>query len=146
MGQRHLPAASLRAAVVMATATITASLVLALAPRLRADPAAPPQIPRDGWKDCAFNDRTIGCRDEISPGGFRLLWRDGPRMTYTLLPKPPGATEAVYRDRLGGLWRQELLPQGNRVLTHSRNGNRIVIPLRFPCRPPLQGEVGYCRE
>lgn len=67
-------------------------------------------------------------------------------MTYTLLTKPPGAQEAVYRDRLGGLWRQELVPQGNRVLTHSRNGNRIVIPLRFPCRPPLQGEVGYCRE
>ena len=97
--------------------------MLALAPGLRAEPAAPPQIPRDGWKDCAFNDRPIGCRDEITPGGFRLLWRDGPRMTYTLLPKPPGATEVVYRDRLGGLWRQELLPQGNRVLTHSSNGN-----------------------
>jgi hypothetical protein len=135
------------AALSLAALGLTATLGLATG--LRAEPAAPapaPQIPRDAWKDCSFNGRTIGCRDARTSDGFRLLWRDGPRMTYTLVPRPAGGTVSVYRDRLGGLWRQELLPQGNQVLSHTTNGNRIVIPLRFPCKPPLQGEVGYCRE
>jgi len=25
------------------------------------------------------------------------------------------------------------------------SGNRIFVPLRFPCKPPLKGEVGDCR-
>ena len=31
------------------------------------------------------------------------------------------------------------------LLTNLGTGNRILIPLRYPCKPPLKGEVGYCR-
>ena len=104
----------------------------------------PPQIPRDGWKDCAYNGKTIGCRDEQLPDGFRVVWKDGLQMIYSRLPQE-GSTDAQrYRDRLGGIWRQELFPQGNRELTNVSTGNRIFIPLRYPCRPPLKGEVGFC--
>ena len=51
----------------------------------------------------------------------------------------------LLRDRLGGLWRRELFVQGNITLTNEANGNRIFVPLRFPCKPPLKGGVGYCR-
>lgn len=146
MRRIQLSPASLRAAVLALVATMGLPAAQGAAPAPASAPAPAPQIPRDAWKDCAFNDRPIGCRDEITAEGFRLLWRDGLRMTYTLQPQPPGSPDALYRDRLGGLWRQTLFPQGNRLLTHSGNGNRIFIPLRFPCRPPLQGEVGYCRE
>ncbi|KEF40852.1 MAG: hypothetical protein ER33_14630 [Cyanobium sp. CACIAM 14] len=104
-----------------------------------------PQIPRDGWKDCAYNERTMGCVDERIPGGLEIRWQDGQRMTYR---EQPGSGEGgmdLLRDRLGGLWRRELFIQGNVVLTNTANGNRIFLPLRFPCRPPTKGEVGYCR-
>ena len=146
MGRIQLSPASIRAVILALLATMGLPAALGAAPAPASAPAPVRQIPRDGWKDCAFNDRPIGCRDEPTPEGFRLLWRDGLRMTYTLLPQPAGSPELIYRDRLGGLWRQTLFPQGNRLLSHSANGNRIFIPLRFPCRPPLQGEVGYCRE
>lgn len=103
-----------------------------------------PQIPRDSWKDCAFNGMTIGCRDEQLPDGFRVVWKDGLRMTYSRLPQEGSTDPQRYRDRLGGIWRQELFPQGNKELTNVSNGNRIFIPLRHPCRPPLKGEVGFC--
>jgi len=51
----------------------------------------------------------------------------------------------VLRDQLGGIWTRQVLAQGNTVLTHHASGARIVVPLRFPCKPPLKGEVGYCR-
>jgi hypothetical protein len=51
----------------------------------------------------------------------------------------------VLRDSLGGTWEREVLIQGNAVFTNPANGNRIFVPLRFPCKPPLKGEVGYCR-
>lgn len=103
-----------------------------------------PQIARDAWKDCAYNGATIGCRDEHVAGGLRIVWKDGLRMTYRERPaRRPG--EPVYlEDRYGGLWRRELLVQGNTVLTNLRTGNRILVPLRLVCRPPLKGEVGYC--
>ena len=38
--------------------------------------AAPPlQIARDGWKDCAFNDVTIGCVDAPLADGISILGR-----------------------------------------------------------------------
>ena len=46
--------------------------------------------------------------------------------------------------QLGGVWRRQVLGQGNTVLTNAANGARIFVPLRFTCKPPLQGEVGYC--
>lgn len=108
-------------------------------------PSAPaPQIPRDAWKDCAFNGETMGCRDEQLPDGFRVVWKDGLRMTYTRLPQATSNELQRYRDRLGGVWSEEIYPQGNKELTNPRNGNRIFIPLRYPCRPPLKGEVGFC--
>jgi hypothetical protein len=106
----------------------------------------PPQIPRDQWKDCAFNDQVIGCIDQQLPTGLRILWKDGIQMTYT--EKPPTLPGGVIylRDTLGGLWRREILQQGNTILTNLTTGNRIFIPLRYPCKPPLKGEVGYCEE
>lgn len=50
----------------------------------------------------------------------------------------------ILKDRLGGLWQREVMIQGNITLTHRGNGNRIMIPLRLTCRPPLKGYVGYC--
>uniref|UniRef100_UPI0020B38518 hypothetical protein n=1 Tax=Synechococcus sp. CCY 9618 TaxID=2815602 RepID=UPI0020B38518 len=117
-----------------------AALALAAGPgRTQERPA--PQIPRDGWKDCAYNERTLACVDRQIPGGLEIRWKDGQRMTYS--ERPAGGD--LLRDRLGGLWRREVYIQGNVVLTNTANGNRIFVPLRFPCKPPLQGEVGYCR-
>lgn len=108
--------------------------------------AAAPQLPRDGWKDCAFNGVTIGCLDHQLPTGLRLVWKDGLRMTYTESQPRRAGDPVLLRDQIGGLWQREVLAQGNTVLSHSGSGVRIVIPLRFPCRPPLRGEVGYCRD
>jgi hypothetical protein len=107
--------------------------------------AIPPQIPRDGWKDCAFNDRVLPCRDRQTPTGLEIVWKDGQRMTYRKLPGPEASGAELLRDRLGGIWRRELFVQGNITLTNEANGNRILVPLRSPCRPPLKGEVGYSR-
>ena len=106
-------------------------------------PAGVPQIARDGWKDCTYNERIIRCRDEPVEGGLRIIWIDGPRNTYRPRAAARGEAE-VWVDRQGGLWRHELLAQGNTVLSAIGGGQRIVVPLRFPCRPPLRGEVGYC--
>jgi hypothetical protein len=103
-----------------------------------------PQVARDGWKDCAYNDRPIGCVDRQLDDGVHILWKDGLRMTYREQPARRPGGPIYLRDSLGGLWRREVLAQGNTVLTNLRTGNRIFVPLRFPCRPPLKGEVGYC--
>jgi len=109
---------------------------------LRERPA--PQVARDGWKDCAYNDRPIGCVDRQLDDGVLILWKDGLQMTYRETPPRSPGGPAYLQDRLGGLWRREVLGQGNTVLTNLRTGNRIFVPLRFACRPPLKGEVGYC--
>ncbi|MEA5444085.1 hypothetical protein [Cyanobium gracile] len=107
----------------------------------------PPQIPRDGWKDCEYNDKPLACVDQQIPGGLTIRWKDGQSMTYREVSgKGKDASGSdLLRDRLGGLWRRELYVQGNITLTNEANGNRIFVPLRFPCKPPLKGEVGYCR-
>jgi hypothetical protein len=46
-----------------------------------AQSAPPPQQARDGWKDCAFNDVTIGCVEAPVVGGIRIVWKDGLQMT-----------------------------------------------------------------
>ncbi|MFM7269452.1 MAG: hypothetical protein ACKOZT_12870 [Cyanobium sp.] len=116
-------------------------------PATSAPPApAPPQIPRDGWKDCFYNDQLIRCLDTHTPDTLRIVWIDGLRSRFQLRPAQRPGLPSNWGDRYGGLWRRELLPQGNTLLTHLGNGNRILVPLRFPCRPPLQGEVGYCRR
>ena len=108
-------------------------------------PAPPlPQLARDAWKDCAYNGETIGCRDEQLAHGLRIIWKDGLRMTYRERPARRRGDPVYLEDRYGGLWRRELLVQGNTVLTNLRSGNRILVPLRLVCRPPLRGEVGYC--
>jgi len=66
-------------------------------------------------------------------------------MVYSETDAPLPGDPPLLRDKLGGLWRRELLLQGNSLLVNQRNGNRILIPLRHPCRHPMQGEVGYCR-
>jgi hypothetical protein len=107
--------------------------------------SAPPQVARDGWKDCAFNGVTIGCIDKQLPDGLSLLWKDGLKMTYRQFQPAQAGKPAKLRDLLGGVWRRQVLGQGNTVLTNEANGARIFVPLRFTCKPPLQGEVGYCR-
>lgn len=109
-------------------------------------PPPAPQIPRDAWKDCAYNGETIGCIDAQLAEGFRVAWKDGLRMTYTRLPRRNPTEPQHYRDRLGGIWSEEIFQQGNKELTNVSTGNRIFIPLRFPCKPPLKGEVGYCHH
>lgn len=110
-----------------------------------AAPEAVPQIARDGWKDCLYNSQVIRCRDEQGEVQLRIVWIDGVRSSFRRLPPKRQGLPAYWGDRYGGLWRRELLPQGNTLLTHLGNGSRILVPLRFPCRPPLRGEVGYCR-
>ncbi len=105
-----------------------------------------PQLARDGWKDCAFNDVSIACVDQALPaGGLQLVWKDGLRMKYSEEPARKPGDSPYLRDQLGGLWQKQVLVQGNTVLTNTSNGARILIPLRFPCKPPLKGELGYCR-
>jgi len=106
--------------------------------------AAPAQVARDGWKDCSFNGVTIGCIDKQLPDGLSLLWKDGLKMTYRQLPPAQAGRPVELRDQFGGVWRRQVLGQGNTVLTNEANGARIFVPLRFTCKPPLQGEVGYC--
>jgi hypothetical protein len=108
--------------------------------------AAAAQVARDGWKDCAFNGVTIGCVDRQLADGISLLWKDGLKMTYRQLQPGQKDGPPKLRDQLGGIWRRQLLGQGNTVLTNEANGARIFVPLRFPCKPPLQGEVGYCHN
>ena len=115
-------------------------------PPRTAPQSAPAQVARDGWKDCSFNDVTIGCVDQPLPDGIRLVWKDGLRMTYRLVHPAQAGAPAELRDQLGGIWRRQILAQGNTVLTNGANGARIVVPLRFPCKPPLKGEVGYCHN
>jgi len=104
-----------------------------------------PQIPRDHWKDCAFNDRVIRCIDtQLPDGGMRIVWIDGPRMTYRRQPEVRPGDPPYMVDTMGGVWRLELLAQGNILLTNLANSNRIFVPLRLTCKPPLKGEVGYC--
>lgn len=135
--------------------TLIGSLLLPLATAARAmpqgdmsqgqSPAPPPQIPRDAWKDCLYNRQVIRCRDEQTADLLQITWVDGIR---TRLERRPPAREGLpsyWGDRYGGLWRRELLVQGNTLLTNLGTGNRILIPLRHPCKPPLKGEVGYCR-
>ena len=106
--------------------------------------SVPAQVARDGWKDCAFNGVTIGCIDKQLPDGLSLLWKDGLKMTYRQLQPAQAGKPAELRDQLGGVWRRQVLGQGNTLLTNEANGARIFVPLRLTCKPPLQGEVGYC--
>jgi len=133
---------------------------LPLPARLQLAEALPiPQIPRDNWKDCFVNDRLIGCQDRELADGVRIDWRNGRSMTYRLIRE--GFPLSLLRDRYGGLWQREILGQGNAVYTNVLPGkphpskpvlgkpvqsNRIVVPLRLPCKPPLVGEVGYCHR
>jgi hypothetical protein len=81
------------------------------------------------WKACAFNDQAIGCRDvHHANGSLTIHWQDGLSMTYRLIEE--GFPRSLLRDSLGGVWRREVLVQGNAVFTHAINGNRIVVPLR----------------
>ena len=131
-----------RQSALVRRALMALPLALALAGPGLAGERVPPQIPRDGWKDCEYNERPMACVDEQIPGGLKIRWKDGQAMTYR---EVSGKGTDLLRDRLGGLWRRELFVQGNITLTNEANGNRIFVPLRFPCRPPLKGEVGYCR-
>ena len=83
----------------------------------------------EGWKACAFNDLSIGCRDTHSPDGtVRIVWQDGKAMTYRMVRE--GFPFSTLRDSLGGVWERQILVQGNAVFTNKANGNRIVVPLR----------------
>jgi hypothetical protein len=83
----------------------------------------------EAWKECAYNDRPIPCRDsQSSDGTVRILWKDGKAMTYRLIKE--GFPLSTLRDSLGGLWVREIYVQGNAVFTNKANGNRIFLPLR----------------
>jgi hypothetical protein len=113
-------------------------------PRAQSGAQHPPQLARDQWKDCEFNLQVIGCIDKHGPYGLRILWKDGLKMDYQTTQNEQEGSDVILKDRLGGLWRREVMIQGNVTLTHLGNGNRIMIPLRLTCRPPLKGYVGYC--
>jgi len=108
-------------------------------------PQATPQTARDEWKDCHYNKEVIRCRDEPTADVLRIVWVDGLRTRLERRPPARPGLPSYWGDRYGGLWRRELLIQGNTMLTNLGTGNRILIPLRYPCKPPLKGEVGYCR-
>ena len=107
-------------------------------------PLLAPQIPRDMWKDCLYNKKVIRCRDEQTENVLRIIWVDGVRTRLERRPPARAGLPIYWGDRYGGLWRREVLIQGNTQLTNLGTGNRILIPLRYPCKPPLKGEVGYC--
>jgi hypothetical protein len=109
-------------------------------------PGAAPQIARDEWKDCLYNKEVIRCRDEQMADVLRIVWVDGVRTRLERRPRSRPGLTSYWGDRYGGLWRRELLIQGNTMLTNLGTGNRILIPLRYPCKPPLKGELGYCRH
>jgi hypothetical protein len=109
-------------------------------------PEAAPQIARDEWKDCLYNKDVIRCRDEQTADVLRIVWVDGVRTRLERRPPARPGLPSYWGDRYGGLWRRELLVQGNTLLTNLGTGNRILIPLRYPCPPPLKGEVGYCSQ
>lgn len=109
-------------------------------------PRSAPQIPRDAWKDCLYNEVIIRCQDRQSQDWLRIVWIDGVRSSFQRRPPATPGGPSYWSDRYGGLWRRELMIQGNTQLTNLATGNRIVVPLRFPCKPPLKGEVGYCHE
>ena len=111
-----------------------------------AQPTPTPQVPRDDWKDCLYNEKVIRCQDIQTSDRLRILWIDGIRSTFWKKPPSHPDMPSYWADRYGGLWRRELLIQGNTQLTNLSTGNRIVVPLRYPCKPPAKGEVGYCRE
>ena len=111
----------------------------------QSSPEAVPQIPRDEWKDCLYNKQVIRCQDEPTADGLRIVWVDGVRTRLERRPPARPGLPSYWGDRYGGLWRRELLVQGNTLLTNLGTGNLILIPLRYPCKPPLKGEVGYCR-
>lgn len=91
--------------------------------------SAPAQAIAEPWKTCSFNDQPMGCRDRHhANGSLTIEWSDGLAMTYTLVRD--GVPRSTLRDSLGGLWQREVLVQGNAVLTHAHNGNRIMVPLR----------------
>jgi len=81
------------------------------------------------WKDCAYNDRPIPCRDSHrNDGTIRIVWKDGKAMTYPLLKED--VPFSTLRDTLGGLWERDIYLQGNAVFTNKANGNRVFVPLR----------------
>lgn len=112
----------------------------------RPPPQAAPQIPRDEWKDCFYNKEVIRCRDAQTADVLWIVWVDGIRTRLERRPPARPGLPSTWGDRYGGLWRRELLIQGNTLLTNLATGNRILIPLRYPCKPPLKGEVGYCHD
>ena len=82
----------------------------------------------EGWKACAFNDQSIGCRDTHAPDGtVRIVWQEGKAMIYRMVRE--GFPFSTLRDSLGGVWERQILVQGNAVFTNKANGNRIVVPL-----------------
>jgi hypothetical protein len=148
----HLEPRTPRQAPLGATCLLAMAAIVTSGPFVLAAPGAPgserapvaPQVARDRWKDCAFNDVTIGCIDQPVANGIRVVWKDGLAMTYREQPARKPGDSVLLRDQLGGLWRRQVLAQGNIVLTNVSSGARIFVPLRFPCKPPLKGEVGYC--
>jgi len=88
-----------------------------------------PAVRAEAWKNCAFNDQPIRCRDShAADSSVRILWEDGQAMTYRLVKE--GFPVSVLRDSLGGTWERQVLIQGNAVFTNPANGNRIFVPLR----------------
>jgi len=105
-----------------------------------------PQIPRDQWKDCYYDQTMEPCSDRRSDDDIQITWRLRQPMTFRFQPTVPIGGGRLFRDGKGHLWKELLLPQGNFILTNVKSGTEIFVPLRFPCKPPLIGEVGYCRH
>ncbi|MFM9073727.1 MAG: hypothetical protein ACKOOC_10055 [Cyanobium sp.] len=124
---------------------IPVAVGLALPGQAQSPPPVPPQIPRDQWKDCLYNKEVIRCRDEQTADVLRIVWVDGVRTRLERRPSARPGLPSYWGDPYGGLWRREVLIQGNTLLTNLGTGNRILIPIRYPCKSPLKGEVGYCR-
>jgi hypothetical protein len=106
----------------LVSAAVAVTVALLSGPMGRATLAAP-------WKNCAFNDQPIRCRDSHSPDGtVRIVWEDGKTMTNRLVEE--GFPVSTLRDSLGGMWERRVLVQGNAIFTNPANGNRIFVPLR----------------
>lgn len=74
---------------------------------------------------CAYNGKSIPCRQEFLQGELRIVWQDGVSDNYKLRESTT-TTTSTWVDARGGIW-NSLTYAGNIILVNSKNGNTIVV-------------------
>ena len=80
-------------------------------------------VKADSYVPCSFNYQVIACTTESIPGGLRITWRDGKKMSYY----GQGGNNQIYTDTLGGKWKYLDFAMGKSAsLSNIKNGNVII--------------------